>query len=157
MTSDVIVDRLRRFLLLLAALALLTTLTELWLVEHTQEALQWLPIVLCGSGIVSIVAALVRPQPGTLIALRVVMSIVALGGLIGIGVHLLKNLEFEQEIRPNTAAGALLMNALKGAAPFLAPGALVFAALLALAATYRDPRLESAEQVSRRSMPQDIS
>jgi hypothetical protein len=142
MTPELIADRLRRFLLVLAAFALLTTLAELWLVEHTQETLQWIPFILCGIGLVTIVAALLRPGNLTLITLRVAMAIVALGGLVGVGVHLLKNLEFEQEIRPNAATGTLLMNALKGAAPFLAPGALVFAALLALAATYRDPRLD---------------
>ncbi len=63
------------------------------------------------------------------------MTVVTLGGLLGIGVHLLRNFEFEREIRPNASTLDVTLDALKGAAPLLAPGVLVFAGLLALAAT----------------------
>jgi hypothetical protein len=109
--------------------------------EHTQETLQYIPFVLCGIGLVSVIAALLNPQRATLLALRGVMALVGAGGVLGIALHLIRNLEFEQEIRPNAAIGDLLVNTLKGASPLLAPGVMVFAALLALAATYYHPVL----------------
>ena len=127
---------------MLAALVLLSVLAELWLVEHTQDLLQFLPFALCGVGLVAVVAAALRPGKSTLIALRAVMLLVALGGLVGVAIHLLQNLAFEQEIRPNSTLWAALLAGLKGAAPILAPGVLVFAAVLALIATYRHPALE---------------
>jgi hypothetical protein len=141
MSSEAIVSRLRSFLLVMAALSLLVILIELWLEEHAQEPLQLIPFVLCGAGLIALVAALVRPAKPMLLALRAVMVVVALGGLLGTGVHLWKNFTFEQEVRPNEAIGEMVMNAFKGASPLLAPGAMVFAGLLAIAATYYHPVL----------------
>ncbi len=58
----------------------------------------------------------------------------------------MRNLSFEQEVRPNAEMGDMVMNALKGASPLLAPGALVFAGLLAIAATYYHPALAGRNQ-----------
>jgi hypothetical protein len=141
MKADVIAARLRLFLLGMTALIFLATLGELVLEDHDQEALQWIPFVLCGIGLLAVAGALLRPRRGTLLALRGVMALVALGGLAGIAIHLARNLGFEQEIRPNAALGEVIGAALRGAAPLLAPGTLIFAALLALAATYYHPAL----------------
>ncbi len=146
MRAEDIISRLRRFLLVMAALSLLVILIELWLEEHTQEPLQFVPFILCGAGLIALIAALLRPAKPILLALRTVMTLVALGGLLGTGVHLLKNLSFEQEVRPNAEVGAMVMNALKGASPLLAPGAMVFAGLLAIAATYYHPALTKRDR-----------
>jgi hypothetical protein len=142
MTAEALLGNLRRFLLLMAILVLLSALTELWLVDHTQEPLQLIPFALCVIGVASAGVAFVRPQRSTLLALRAAMVVVALGGLVGILIHLTNNLAFEQEIRPNASVGDVFIAGLKGASPLLAPGVLVFAALLALAATYYHPALE---------------
>ena len=141
MTAEALADNLRRFMLLMAMLVLLSAVAELWLVDHTQEPIQFIPFVLCGIGVVSVGAALLRPQRSTLLALRAAMVLAALGGLVGVFVHLANNVAFEQEIRPNATLGDVLMAGLKGASPLLAPGVLVFGALLALAATYYHPAL----------------
>ncbi|HUP27645.1 MAG TPA: hypothetical protein VM409_04355 [Chloroflexia bacterium] len=141
MTPGVVDTRIRRFMLFLSGLALLTTLTELGLENHTDGPLQLVPWVLCGLGLISIVPALVRPGRGSLLFLRAIMLGVALGGVVGVGVHLKENFEFQQEIHPGGAIGNFVGDVLKGAAPLLAPGALTFAALLALAATYYHPLL----------------
>jgi len=131
--------RIRQLVLALSGLVFLATLTELVLEEHTQELLQLIPFVLCGVGLVALAVAFYRPQRVTLFALRAAMTVVGIGGLVGIGIHLWENLSFEREIRPNAATIDALFAALKGAAPLLAPGALTFAALLAIVATYRHP------------------
>ena len=144
-SGETVESRLRRFLLL-TALVLLATLAELVLEEHTEEALQMLPFALCGAGLLAVAAAFLSPQRATLLGLRVVMLVVGIGGLVGIGVHLYNNFEFEQEIRPNASALEAFMDAIKGAAPLLAPGTLIFAALLAAAATYDHPELRERGQ-----------
>lgn len=141
MTPEHIESRLRRFLLLVTASIFVATPVELVLEEHTKEPLQLIPFVLCGVGLLTIVAALLHPQRTTMLALRGIMLLVALGGLLGIGLHLLSNFEFEREIRPNTTMGDAIINTLKGANPLLAPGILVVAALIAVAATYYHPAL----------------
>ena len=138
-------NRLRQFLLLLVGFTLLTTVAELALQDHNQEPLQLVPFVLCLIGGMAVLGALLRPQRLTLWALRAAMLVVGLGGLAGMAIHLLENLTFEQEIRPNAAAAELIGEALKGVSPLFAPGVLVFAALLALIATYAHPALERRE------------
>jgi hypothetical protein len=141
-TSDAITNRLRFFLLILSVLTMVATLVELVLAEHTGETLQLVPFFFCGAGLIVALAAMLRPGKGTVTALRVVMVVVALGGLVGIGIHLIENFEFASEVRPNAATIDQFVAAIKGAAPLLAPGTLVFAGLLGLAATYYHPALE---------------
>ena len=145
MTNEAVTNRLRFFLLILSVLTLIATLVELVLAEHTSETLQLVPFFLCGAGLVVAFAAMLRPGKGTMTALRVVMVIVALGGLAGIGIHLIENFEFASEVRPTAGTFNQIMAALKGAAPLLAPSTLVFAGLLGLAATYYHPALETQE------------
>jgi hypothetical protein len=145
MTSEIVDLRLRRFLLMLTGFIFLGTIGELILEEHTKETLQFVPFVLCIIGFISVAVALVRPQRSTVLALRVTMIVVALGGLLGMAIHILNNFEFEQEIRPNAEISEILINTLKGANPLLAPGILAFAAIVALLATYYHPTLGSPD------------
>jgi hypothetical protein len=141
MMTVTVENRLRRSLFILAAFIFLGTLVELWLEEHTEETIQLLPFFLCSLGIIAIAVALARPQRTTLLILRVAMALNAAGGLVGTALHLYNNFLFEQEIRPNAAASELVMSTLQGANPLLAPGILVFAALMVLIATYAHPVL----------------
>ncbi|HYP40151.1 MAG TPA: hypothetical protein VEX13_07295 [Chloroflexia bacterium] len=141
-------------MLLVAASIFVATPVELVLEGHTKDTLQLIPFVMCGVGLLTVVAALVRPQKATLLALRVAMLLVALGGVLGIGLHLLNNFAFEREVRPSAAVGDVLINTLKGANPLLAPGILVVAALVAVAATYYHPALGRQEQAEPLSKPQ---
>lgn len=140
-TSNSAEPRIRQYILLLSILVFTSTLVELWLVDHTQEPLQFVPFALCAAGLLAVLAVLLRPTPTTINILRVIMLLIALGGIFGVGIHLLNNFQFEQEIRPNSTTWEALMAGLKGAAPMLAPGVLFFAALLAITATYRHPAM----------------
>lgn len=143
--SATIESRIRRSLLLLAAFIFLGTVVELVLEEHTKDTIQYLPFVLCVAGFITVLAVLRRPVRASLLALRITMVLTAAGGLLGTVLHLYNNFAFEQEIRPNAAAGDLLMATLKGANPLLAPGILAFAAIIALIATYYHPALGRRE------------
>src|SRR5258706_10466839 len=84
MTDKLIVERIRLFLLILAGLMCLGTIAELWLAEHTKEVIQWLPFVLCGLGLIVIVAVGWKPNRTTIWALRGTMVVTMLGSLIGV-------------------------------------------------------------------------
>lgn len=141
MTSDEILSRLRRFLLLFAALLFGGAAAELWLVNHREDTLQLIPFALCALGTVAALAALARPRRATLRLLRATMALVVLGTLLGVYLHVEGNVAFQREIDPNAPAADLWLGALGGANPLLAPGILSVAAVLALAAAYRHPAL----------------
>jgi len=143
MSSETLVKRFRNFLLLVAGISCLLTLVELWAEEHTGDPPQLIPFILCGLGAVATAAVLLRPRRATVRLLRIVMSAMLVGSLFGLFEHIEHNLEFAREIRPNAAASVLLMDTLQGANPLLAPGILALAAILAIAATYYHPALQT--------------
>ncbi len=129
----------RTFLLAMAAFLFAGTVVELTFQEHTGEAQQLIPFILCALGIAALAAVLMRPQRKTLLALRGSMLLAILGSALGLFLHLSANLGFAQEIQPNATTAQLISETLHGASPILAPGMLAVAALLALAATYYHP------------------
>jgi len=141
MRDTIILERLRKFLLGAALSIFAVTLLELWLIDHTKEAVQLIPFVLCGAGLIVVGTALARPNWATLNTLRITMILDALGSLFGVGLHVASNFAFQQDIKPAAASLDLVLPALKGAAPLVAPGMLFLAAMLALAATYQHPEL----------------
>lgn len=144
-TNDaLILARLRRFLLATSALLLAGAVAELLLVGHTENFTQLIPFALCGLGLVVCVVALFRPGRGALFAVRAVAAAAALGSLYGVYEHVAGNLALQREVNPTATGGEVLMGALDGGNPLLAPGVLTLAAALALAATYRHPALSKA-------------
>jgi hypothetical protein len=141
MSADDILSRLRRFLLVFSIGLMGGALLELWLIEHMEDPVQFIPFGLCALGTLAALAVLARPRRATLIALRVCMALVVIGSLLGIYLHVEGNYALQREISPNATAGAALSDALSGANPLLAPGILAVAAVLALAATYRHAAL----------------
>lgn len=145
MSAELVLERLRRFLLTLTALLCVGIVIELALTEHTETIVQWIPFGLCGLGFVAAIGVLLRPQRLTLLGLRVCMGLLVLGSFLGIYEHLEHNVVFELEIRPNAVVSDIFVAALGGANPLLAPGILALMALLAIAATYYHPALEQTE------------
>ena len=137
MSADEVLGQLRRFLLVLSVMLFLGGLAELWLVGHTEDAIQWIAFALCAIGGLTAIARVLKPNRATLWMLRVAMLVVIMGSMFGVYEHLTGNLEFEREIQANAATSTLLWKALKGGNPLLAPGILSIAAILALSATYR--------------------
>jgi hypothetical protein len=148
MSSELILQRLRRFLLLLAAGLCVGTVVELALTEHTGEPLQWVPFALCGLGFAAIAAALLSPRRATFLTLRGVMLLMMLGSLLGIYEHIQGNIGFALEIRPHAGVSAVFLDALAGANPLLAPGILALAGVIALAAIYHHPALSKQSEAN---------
>lgn len=143
--NNVILGRLRTFLLALAAFMALGTIFELALTEHWEGPAQILPFVLCALSFLAIVSVLVRPARGTVRMMRWITGITLLGSLFGIFEHIEHNFEFALEIRPNAVGSEVIWDALSGANPLLAPGILAFLAMLALAASYYHPKLSNQD------------
>jgi hypothetical protein len=138
--------RLRRFLLGLSLVLFGGTVVELLLVNHWEDRVQLIPFVLCGLGSIAALLVLFHPRRTTLLGLRVCMGLVVCGSLFGVYEHLANNIAFQQEIQPNAPLTDVLVSAVAGGNPLLAPGTLAVAAVLALAATYYHPALENLSE-----------
>jgi hypothetical protein len=132
---------LRRVLLVLVHVGILGLLAELFLLDHTESATQWIPLVALSLGLVSAIVVAIRPTPGGLRVFRVMMGVFVAAGLLGLVLHFRGNIEFELENDPSLRGAALVWEALRGATPALAPGALFQLGLLGLAYTFRHPAL----------------
>lgn len=123
----------RRALALLLMLGLLGSLLELMLFRHHEDAVQVIPLALIGLALVASGALSFRPGRGTIRAFRLAMGLLIAGGLLGVGLHLRANLEFQTEIDPTLRGWALVSKALHAKAPpALAPGILAQLGLLGL-------------------------
>lgn len=142
MIPEVIVKRLRRLLLILAAGVYAGVPVELYFAEHYEQKYQKIPFILCGIGFVAVVTVLVYPRRTTLWPMRLLMGVISSGSLLGMYLHIKSNFDFELEIRPNATHREVLMDALRGANPLLAPGVLALAAMVAVLATYYHPALQ---------------
>ncbi len=139
MSSEQILARLRRFLLLLSIGVCAGVIAELALTGHTQTPVQFVPFALCGLGALASLLVLFAPSRGSIVALRSVMLLSLLGGAFGVFEHLEENVEFAREVKPAQTQAAPLAAALSGANPPLDPGALGAGALIAMAAVYAHP------------------
>ncbi len=132
---------LRRLLLALMLVGMLGLLAELVLLEHFDSGWQWVPLVLLGLGTVLGVAVWLRPGPATLRAFRALSALFVAAGALGMYLHLDGNAEFERESDSGLQGLPLAWEALHGATPALAPGALVQLGLLGLVLAFRHPAL----------------
>lgn len=134
-------DPIRRLLLALVLVGCAGLAAELLLLEHTESATQWLPLLTIAATFVSALSMLARPGGATIRVFRGVMVLAVLIGGLGVYLHYDGNTEFELEMDPTVRGLGLVWSALHGATPALAPGALVQLGLLGLIATYRHPLL----------------
>ena len=136
----------RRFLFATASVLYVGAAAELALVGHYHGWTQVIPLVLIALALVALLW-LRRGGAGrrTLGAVRVTSALVVVGSVVGVGLHVKGNLEFEREIHPDAPLMGALWEAAQGASPLLAPGALALAGVLAAAATWRHPALAHDE------------
>ncbi len=134
-------SQFRRFLLVTAAATYLAAAIELVLVDHYEDALQFIPFGLIALGLGAVAWAGASPSRPSLRTLQGVAALVVSGSLLGIVLHVKGNVEFAREIQPDAGLVEALWDGLSGGNPFLAPGMIALAAVLAAAAAYRHPAL----------------
>ena len=126
----------QRVLLLIALLTAGATLTELFLLEHIEEWQQIIPLVLLGAAIVSILLLLVTSARWAVQLLRLVLAVCFASALLGIYFHYQANVEFVLERHPRMRGLELFKEAMMGAMPALAPGAMAQLSLIGWLATW---------------------
>lgn len=132
---------MRKLILGLLIAGMSGLLAELYLLDHYEILWQWAPVVTLLVGLAAAIAVAVRPVPATLRPFQTVMALFVVVGLVGVGLHLRGNLEFEREMDPSAGDAHLFREALSGAFPSLAPGALVQLGLLGLIHAWKHPAL----------------
>ena len=131
--------RYRKLILALIALGALGLIGELVLLEHYEDPWQWAPLAALGAGLFALIGVTVRPGPGTIRFLQVVSVTCVVLGVVGLWLHLSGNIEFELEGNPELRGWPLYWEALRGAVPALAPGALAQLGLLGLLFAHHHP------------------
>ena len=136
-----VVAALRRVLLALVAFGAAGLVAELVLLEHYESAWQYTPLVLLGLTLVAVAVVARRPSPASVRFFQTVMVLCVAAGLVGVFLHYDGNVEFELEREPLLRGLGLFWEAMRGATPALAPGAMAQLGLLGLVYTYRHPAL----------------
>lgn len=137
---------LRKLLLITLLVSLVGTLIELLLLEHFDDAWQWAPIVLLAASLLTLAWHGLERGPSSLNVLRGLMVLCMAGGLVGLLLHYKGNVEFELEMYPDLSGWKLFKDAMMGATPALAPGAMMQIGLVGLAWTFRHPAFKTATE-----------
>jgi hypothetical protein len=141
---------LRRLLGAVVVVGALGLLAELLLLEHWDDPWQWAPLALLALAAPLALAATLSPGPRVLAALRALMGLHLLAGVVGVLLHYQGNAEFEREREPSLGGARLVWESLRGATPALAPGAMAQLGLLGLLYAFRHPaRRPAAPTVTR--------
>lgn len=136
MNDSLTLARLRTLLRWLTVAILAGTVLDLLLLKHFESPWQLVPYGLCGLGLATLIRHWQRPSRQNALTLRIVMTLLALGSVTGGVQHVLGNLEFARETMPSATAPTLLLAALLGRNPLLAPSILAVTGVIAVATTY---------------------
>src|SRR3981189_103020 len=115
--ADSVVERLRLWVLGVLVLGLIGTVTELVLLEHYEQPLQFVPLVLIALGIMALVWHVVRPEAATLPGLQIVMGLCVLAGFLGMAAHFNGSAEYQLELDPDLSTWDLVEKILHAKAP----------------------------------------
>lgn len=142
MTTADILPLIRRGILAVLVIGCVGLIGELVLLEHYTEVFQLTPLVLLGATLLITVWHWRDSGAGSVRALQVIGLLLVVGGATGMMFHGYENYEHAREDEPELMGMALVMYALRGEAPSLAPGTLVQFGLLALLYAYKHPALK---------------
>ena len=133
------IETWRRYLLYILLFGAVGLLAELYLLDHYVDWRQWIPLVLlvAGTGAGGLLA--LRPSRGAVRTFRVLLAAYVPAGLLGVYFHFQSNVEFEQELHPNSSGLELVSESLGGAMPTLAPGAMISLGLLGILVCLQHP------------------
>ena len=139
--DSVALERLRLWILGVIVLGLIGTMTELLLLEHDEQALQFVPLVLMVLGAVSLIWHAIRKDTVSLRALQIIMGLFVLSGFAGMAAHFNGSAEYQLELDPDLSTWDLVDKILHAKAPpLLAPGMMIQMGLLGLAYAFTDIR-----------------
>jgi len=144
--DSVVLERLRLWIVGVIALGLIGTMTELLLLEHDEQALQFVPLVLMVLGALMLVWHIIRKDTASLRALQIVMGLFVLSGFAGMAAHFNGSAEYQLELNPDLDMWELLDKIVHAKAPpLLAPGMMIQMGLLGLAYAFTDIRYRGSK------------
>lgn len=130
---------MRALVLAVFLLGLLGTGIELLFLGHTAGLEQLVPIVLFVMSLFVLAWHALDRKWASLKAFQVTMLLFVAGGILGTALHYRANQAVELEADPKMQGMELLSKTMTGAAPSLAPGAMIQLGLLGLIYTFRHP------------------
>jgi hypothetical protein len=134
-------ELLRTLVLVVLVIGLLGTVTELILLEHYEQALQLVPVVLIAAGLIAIIWQVIAKTAASLRALEIIMVLFVLAGFVGALAHFYGSAEFQLDLNPSMTNWELLEKVMRAKAPpLLAPGMMLQMGLLGLIYVYSDVR-----------------
>jgi hypothetical protein len=132
---------LRRWILMILVLGLLGTVTELVLLEHYEQPLQFVPLVLIVAALGILWWEFRRHHAASRRATQIVMALFVLAGFVGFVAHFQGSAEYQLELNPDMSTWELLEKILRAKAPpLLAPGMMLQLGLLGLAYVFSDSK-----------------
>jgi hypothetical protein len=136
-----VLERLRLWIVAIIVLGLIGTMTELILLEHDEQALQFVPLVLMVLGALTLAWHAAAKGTASLRVLEIVMGLFVLAGFAGMAAHFNGSMEYQLELNPELSMWELLDKIVHAKAPpLLAPGMMIQLGLLGLAYAFTDPR-----------------
>lgn len=147
-TRDDPLGVVRALLLIIFLLGVGGLAVELVLLEHYDDYWQLTPFALFGASLLVLAWYWGTRRGAAIKAFRAMMVLFLASGAWGIFLHYEGNVEFEREMSPEVTGWPLFWEAIRGATPSLAPGAMVQLALIGLAFTIRHPALRDSSDSS---------
>jgi uncharacterized membrane protein len=135
------IELLRRWILIILVLGLLGTVTELVLLEHYEQPLQFVPLALIVAAVGVLWWEFTRHDLASRRATQIVMALFVLAGFAGFVAHFQGSAEYQLELNPDMSSWELLEKILRAKAPpLLAPGMMLQLGLLGLAYVFSDSK-----------------
>ena len=140
------IELLRRWILGVLVLGLLGTVTELVLLEHYEQPLQFVPLVLIVAAVAVLIWEFRQHDTASRRAVQIVMALFVLAGFVGFVAHFYGSAEYQLELNPEMSNWELMEKVLRAKAPpLLAPGMMLQLGLLGLAYVFSDPRFRRSD------------
>jgi uncharacterized membrane protein len=132
---------LRGWILAILVLGLAGTVTELVLLEHYEQPLQFVPLALIVAAVSVLWWEFRRHDLASRRATQIVMALFVLAGFVGFVAHFRGAAEYQLELNPDMSNWELLEKILRAKAPpLLAPGMMLQLGLLGLAYVFSDSK-----------------
>lgn len=137
---------LRRWLMGLLVLGLLGTGAELLLLEHYEDPVQLVPLILIALAVGVLAWHGARSSAASVRALQGTMTLFLLASVVGLALHFRGAAEFQLEMDPAMGRWKLFKNVMRAKVPpVLAPWVMLQLGLIGLAYAYRHPRTTASE------------
>lgn len=121
---------LKKIILVGFLLMMLGTVSELYLLNHYEDTLQFIPILSIGLLLLLVLVLFFYRSKFLQMVFKILLVLTALSGIYGSLLHLQANYEFELEMTPTLSGWDLFLESLSGALPALAPLSMVVLALI---------------------------